>query len=397
MLPRVKIIFDNGNLGLLAASTDGVLGLVFAGATAIAEGLQLNVPTKITNLKQVADVLKVTVANNNALFQVLSRFYEQAGTDAELWILALPDTATLNDCVSIANAGKLVTASRGVVNGILVVREPGLGYTPTIVNGADGVLATAITTAQATAVWATDERYSPLFFVIACPHFTGAATSLAALNTAANNRVQVLVGDVVTNSKAAAIGTYGGRIATSPVHRNPARVKDGAIKPTTIFIGNALAENADVATLHDKGYVSFRTFAGRSGYYFTDSPMATLPTDDYSQLTARRTIDKAFRIAYNKLLELLLDEVPVTENGNIQPSFAKSWEATVENEIAAKMTAFGELSADVTNPADKGVQCFINPAQNLVSTSRLNIVVKVRPFGYPRYIDAVLGFTTFAN
>ena len=58
------------------------------------------------------------------------------------------------------------------------------------------------------------------------------------------------------------------------------------------------------------------------------------------------------------------------------------------------MTANGELSADVTNPKDRGVQCFIDPTQNIVSTSRINIKVRVRPFGYGRYIDVYLGFKT---
>jgi len=76
----------------------------------------------------------------------------------------------------------------------------------------------------------------------------------------------------------------------------------------------------------------------------------------------------------------------------LQLPIIKSWEAKVESAIANAMTANGELSADVTNVNDRGVECFINPAQNVVADSILNIQVRVRPFGYPRYINVYLGF-----
>jgi hypothetical protein len=56
------------------------------------------------------------------------------------------------------------------------------------------------------------------------------------------------------------------------------------------------------------------------------------------------------------------------------------------------MTANGELSADVTDPKDRGVECFIDPTQNVISTSKVNIKIRIKPFGYARYIDIYLGF-----
>ena len=153
-------------------------------------------------------------------------------------------------------------------------------------------------------------------------------------------------------------------------------------------------EVADVESIHDKGYITLRTFVGKNGYFYSDDYLATKVIDDYRSLTARRTIDKAYRIAYNTLLEQLLDEIPVNDDGTMQYPMIKSWQGLVESAIALQMTANGELSADVTNPKDRGVQCFIDPTQNIVSTSRINIKVRVRPFGYGRYIDVYLGFKT---
>ncbi len=149
-----------------------------------------------------------------------------------------------------------------------------------------------------------------------------------------------------------------------------------------------------MAGVHDKGYISIRTFTGRVGYFFTDDPMCAIVSDDYSHLTARRTVDKAYRIAYDTLLNELMDELPVLPDGTLQPSLIKAWQAKVEKAISLKMTANGELSADPTDPNDRGVQCFIDHTQNVVSTSKVTGTVRVRPFGYSRYIDISLGFQT---
>ena len=138
--------------------------------------------------------------------------------------------------------------------------------------------------------------------------------------------------------------------------------------------------------------MTLRTFVGRSGYFFSDDLLCTKVTDDYRSLTARRTIDKAYRIAYDTLLEELLDEIPVNTDGTMQVTQVKSWQGKVENAIALQMTANRELSADVTNPKDRGVECFIDASQNVVSTSKVIVRVRVRPFGYARYIDVYLGF-----
>ena len=151
-----------------------------------------------------------------------------------------------------------------------------------------------------------------------------------------------------------------------------------------------------MAGIHDKGYITFRTYVGIAGYFFNDDFTATAATDDYSHLTARRTIDKAYRIVYQTLVNYLLDEVPVNADGTLQISMLKSWESTVENAISGSMTANGELSADVNDPNDKGVKCFIDPNQNIVSSSKVIVNIAVRPFGYPRYIDVNLGFEAVA-
>ena len=94
------------------------------------------------------------------------------------------------------------------------------------------------------------------------------------------------------------------------------------------------------------------------------------------------------RIAYDTLLNGLLDEVELNDDGTMQEPIIRSWEAEVEKAVNASMTASGELAA----VDGSGVECSIDASQNVRATSTLEVTVAARPFGYPRTIVANLGF-----
>ena len=103
-------------------------------------------------------------------------------------------------------------------------------------------------------------------------------------------------------------------------------------------------------------------------------------------------IDKAYRIAYQTLVNEISDEVPVTDDGKISAPVVKSIQTAVESAIINNMTSYGNLGNDPSDANDMGVECYINPDQNVVATSRLKVSVRVKPHGYTKYIDVTLGF-----
>lgn len=153
-------------------------------------------------------------------------------------------------------------------------------------------------------------------------------------------------------------------------------------------------EIADVETIHEKGYITFTTFVGRTGYFIADDNLATRVEDDYRSLTNRRVIDKAYRIAYNTLLDSLNDEVPIAADGTLSPAWCASVKADVEQAIVSNMTANGNLGNDPDDTSDTGVECSIDYAQNILATSHLAVGLRVKPNGYAKYIDVELGFKT---
>ena len=104
-------------------------------------------------------------------------------------------------------------------------------------------------------------------------------------------------------------------------------------------------------------------------------------------------VDKAYRIAYDTLLEYLKDEVACNADGTMVAAVAKNWETDVVSAIANQMTANGELGSDPADTKDKGVRCTVDRTQNVVSTNKVKVTIGVKPYGYPKYIEASLGFT----
>lgn len=224
--------------------------------------------------------------------------------------------------------------------------------------------------------------------------YAGDPAALKDLTETEYNRAGVVLGDTAASSKNAAMGVVAGRIAASAVQRKISRVRDGALQPLTFYVGAEPAELADLETINDKGYITFRTFVGKAGYFITDDNLATTPEDDYRALTNRRVIDKAYRIAYAQLVEWLNDEVPVSKSGTLVPAWCSTVEADVEQAIETQMTAQGNLGNDQSDSSDTGVECKIDYDQNILATSQVKIGLRVKPNGYAKYIDVELGFKT---
>jgi hypothetical protein len=294
--------------------------------------------------------------------------------------------------VNADNAKRLITAAGGKLRGIVLAFAPDAGYTPSIVNGLDSTVWQAIANAQTLCEWATEQKFAPMFALIEGRNFTD-AIALADLTEMTNNRVCVVIGDTESESAGACVGIVAGRIAQAPVQRNIGRVKDGALKPLQFYIGSETADrHSGMPAIFEKGYITFRTFTGKAGFFIADANTATKVGDDYRSLANRRVIDKAYRIAYGTLLETLLDEVPTTDEGTLVPSWCASLQSQTEQAIISQMS--GNLGSNPLDPNDTGVACTIDYKQNIVATERLKIQLRVRPNGYAKYVDVYLGFKT---
>lgn len=394
-LPRVKISFENGALGGVAPSEDSVCGLV-AYATAVSTTFALNTPYLITKLAglEALGVTSEATGVNAALYKTVKEFYSEAPDGTKLWVMGVAASTTIANLTDKVNniISPLLMAARGSIN-ILMLKVASAAE-PTMSGSIDGAVLTAVTNLQALAEDWAENCYAPFMCLVEALSYNGVAASLPDLTARSDNRVGVVLGDSVSGSAGAAVGLVAGRLAAEPVQRSLARVRSGAIKAEAMYIGTNLAEIGDPDVANDLGYIVPRTFVGKSGYYWSDDHLATGASDDYCAIPRRRVIDKAYRIAYKTLVDEIAENVPVNTEGKLAAFHCKGVETSVESAIVNSMTSEGNLGNDPDNASDLGVQCYIDPDQNILATSRLEINLKVKPHGYSKYIDVKLGFKT---
>lgn len=389
--PNVNIVFENGNLGVVATSPDGVCAIV---ASAIANGtFALNTVYTVFSLQEAVTLGIIGGTSNYELHKTIKEFYDEAGTGTELWIYGVAKTRTLDQLVS--DSAALLTASDRRIRFVILKFAPTVAATIAagIITGFPATLAAA----QALAVNYTETKIHPVIFIIEGYGYTGVPADLVGFSLTTYNRVAVMIGDTEkrtgTNaSKGAAVGVLGGRLAKNQVQVNVGRVKDGALKPLQFYILDTPVEQVNIDTLYDKGFITTRTHVGKSGYYFVDDQLACTVADDYHYITRRRVIDKAFVLANATLTNFILDTVPLGVDGKISPTYAKVLETEIERVISQEMTAKGELSGDVTIKGDTGVKALIDLEERIAVTSSLKGSIRVKPHGYSRFLTFGIGF-----
>ena len=385
-LPKIQIKYLNGQLGTVPASADGLLLLIVIGATAVSSQFVPGKTYKVYSVESLEN-LGITADNNKRLHELVVQFYNEAPAGTPLLIAGYESSKTFT-ALCDKNSGPLkalLQEQKGEVRGVVLA---GIGK-GTAETGLNKDVFAAIPKAQALAEYAATEMYAPVFIALEGAGYTDAA-ALKDLSKEADNRVCIVIGDVKASSNNAAMGTFAGRIAVSPVQRNIGKVAEGALAPVEMFVGAKSVESAqdDITTVYDKGYICPRTYVGKSGYFYTDDRTACAATDDYAHLAALRTADKAARVAYQTVLSNMLSEIECNEDGTMDISIIKSWQAAVESNINNAMTAKGELSQE----NGRGCRCFIDPGQNVLATSAITMSLKLRPFAYARDITVNIGF-----
>ncbi len=387
----VNISLTNGGLGGTIQTADGVVGLVITGGID-GGGYTLGTPILLTSATQLTGQGITTDGNELAVRQV-GEFYDVAGDGAQLYLMLVPNTMTASmiaDKDEPDGAIKLLNYADGKIKVLGVLTDDKLIGTPTISHAinAETLLAAANMKLLVAAFYAL---HKPFRGIVAGTSYTGVPGDLTDLTDGtSNNTCAVLIGDTEagdsgTNTCYAAMGLLLGSIAAVPVMRKVSRVKTGALPITAAYVGLETIEAAgtDMAVIASRGYITLAKYPNVSGYFWSGDPMATATSDDYHMLARGRVIDKAHILAYTTFVQEIDDEVPVNKDGTLDVGFCTQLQQTIVNTISANMGETKEIS---------DVRCYINPAQNILSTNVLNVVLKITPVGYATAIEVKLGF-----
>jgi hypothetical protein len=389
----VNITLANGGLGGTLQTNDGICGMVLTGAS---EGDYTVGTVELVTGVASAEAKGITATGNPFAARQIVDFYNAAGDGAQLYIMLVPDTMDIAQIALKTNADgaiKLLNAADGAVRLLgIMTDDANLAETPTQTAGLNTDIAAA---AANLAALANDFflAHKPFRAVIGGTSYTGDPADLTTVNSGTtNNRTAILIGDTQATEDedgigaTACLGLLLGRAAVNPVQRKVSRVRSGALPGVTeAYVGpvDAAASVAGLPVIAGKGYITFARYANVAGWFFSGDPMMTATTDDYSMLCRGRIIDKAHVLAYTTFVQSVDDEVPINEDGTLDAGFCRWLSQQMVNQINNTMTVNREISS---------VSCFIDPAQNILSTNELRVVINIVPVAYATNIKITLGF-----
>ena len=400
-MPDVKIIVGNGNLGRASQSLDGVAALIGSGAAiegkfALGDILAFRSPAD-------AEAKGITAsydwANKVLLWHHIKDFYANAGEGAEFYVMPVANTVLMADMAdkALLYAAKLLDTLKGRVRLLTISRTPVAGYTPVYAGQFDPDVWNAAAKAQE--LYANEfAKHRPIQIFIEGRDFQGdtaTAKDLRSSITGLNaNRVSIVICqdyDVAALDarflKYAAVCSAMGRAAAVPVQRNIGRVKSGAIifgKIAGLSSHSTLVDlpAADLNDLDALGYIFLKNIDGKSSFFFNNNHCACPIADDYAYIHRGRPIDKASRLVREVYIEELLDDIDVdAETGMIAPAVVKSYQRAAEKSIEINMN--GEIS---------GVKVFVDPDQNVLSTDKINTVMRIVPKGMANAFEVLLSY-----
>lgn len=184
-----------------------------------------------------------------------------------------------------------------------------------------------------------------------------------------------------------AIGIVLGLLSVAKVHQSISWVKNfptGVNVPA--FGDGTLYRDLDQALIEqlDGGrYLFFVTHVGQAGSYVNDSHTMDSATSDYAMIESVRTMDKAVRGIRTYLIPELGGNIYIdAETGKMQAYSVRHLEMTA-NKALEDMEKAGELS---------GYKVEIDPEQDVLSTSEVEIVIRQVAVGVMRKIKVKIGF-----
>jgi len=241
--------------------------------------------------------------------------------------------------------------------------------------------------------------------VIYAGNFEGVANiaALDDLRALSNKNVSVVIGEDGNGAGAAlrasksqsitCLGAVLGAVSFSSVHENIGWVDKFEMTDGVEFDEPALAltaatvlvkseAKAALDSLNDKGYIFLRKHVGINGTYLNDSPTAIALTSDYAYIENNRTIDKAVRGVRTFMLPNINSPLYVNNDGTLTEDVIAKFKNDASRALA-QMEVDGELSA---------FEVVINPAQNVLSTSKIELALTLVPVGVAREIVLNIGF-----
>lgn len=392
-LPKITINRGKGGLGRPLASNDHISGFIQPYTDA-------NLPAGFTTTNRIKIVYSISEveslgitqggANTKTTWYHLDQFFKKQ-PKGKLYLNLISDAS-----ISYASVETLQNFAGGEIRQIGFF-DPGTTF------------ATAtVTTLQASAT-NLENADKPVSIIYQANTRAianvGAFVDLRALSA---KNVSVCIGEdgaglgtaiaTATSKTLGCIGAVLGAVSNAKVHENIGWVEkfnvvDGSEfdEPAISCASSSLLVKTISTTaldgLNDYGYIFMRKYVGLNGTYFNDAPTAISQTSDYAYIENNRTIDKAIRNVRAFLLPSVNAPLYVNADGTLTEDVISKFKNDAERGLES-MERDGELSA---------FSVIINPVQDVLTTSKIEIAIKLVPVGVAREIVVNIGFAVSIN
>lgn len=384
----VKFIRENGGLSRELDGSDHISGMIVYGEPAVSKALVLS-PDELESVG-------VTIETNPVLFYHVNEFF-RINPGAKLYIQG-------------------VAVSDGEYTEIRVLQNFAGGDLRQVAvcdfKAAVSTLTNALAKLNAIATDLGNQNL-PLSILLSVKITSAEMVALQDIHTS-NERVSVVISQdggglgaylATENPSISNIGACLGAVSKSMVHESIAWVEKQNLVDVAYskkltgdveqaremdviaFVdGSKLSDYSpeQIQAISDKGYIFCVKHTGIAGSYFEDSFTATALDSDFAYIENNRTIDKAIRGINRVLVPRISAPAYVdSDTGYLANATVASTEALCDD-VLDQMVRDGEIS---------GYSVSINPRQQVLKTSKLEVIVKLVPVGVLREITVRIGLT----
>jgi hypothetical protein len=262
------------------------------------------------------------------------------------------------------------------------------GFLHAIGMGANAAAAATLAATVDTQMTVAETAFRYVFGVVECPTSESDSTIATAFVNFASTRIMVCAGDIghlstlsgrVIRRNVATVATS--RIAAIQPGEDPAWVGRGALKN----VKSLYRDEQKTPLLDAARFTTARTHVGLAGYYLTNGNMMAAGGSDFNFVMRRRVMDVACRITRAGLLPRVNQAVRVDrKTGFIDERDA----VTIERLLTAQLTAAVVDTSDAS-----AASVVVSRTENMLSTNRLPVDVRVVPLAYAKTIKTTIGFS----
>lgn len=414
--PKVNKI--GGGLGRRNPSTDKIFGLVAAGPAA--SGMSVGAIKEFIQLSD-AEAVGITASydsTNGVLLHHHISEYFRLDPDGKLYLMLVAQGTSLTQMCDNANqyVKKLVMdpSTKREIKYVGCVLNPNMGsYTPTLTNGLDGDVLSAIPKATELMTALKAEFIYLDGILIEGRELNGTYAALKDLRTMVDENVSVVIGGdpairALDSDYAdyAAVGTVLGSLSVRKVNENLGSVdiinkpdaRKGSPNYSLTDSAKGLYLKADLSsgvlvsslttaeknTLTAKGFIYMGSFEGYDGVYLNNSPTAVELADDYAFIENNRVWNKACRYIRTALIPKIRGVIKKTPTGEIRATTIADWQQAGQK----------QLDRMLTDDEVSGISLFIDPAQKVAVGSPLKIKLSIQADDILQEAEVDLGLTS---